>query len=100
MKDAFERPFRNNATGSLSSRRSDSHNAPELRKTAIGKEKEIDPATFPGEKRSSTQISDVGFELDDPTPETGPLPESSGPIIRVQSPVWNIELDFTASDEE
>ncbi|KIY73141.1 DNA repair protein rad10 [Cylindrobasidium torrendii FP15055 ss-10] len=95
MKDAFEKPFRNNATVKLA-------NFP----LAKGKEKEREAASSGtmaaptgGRQRSPSPLWDIERDLDSPPP---PAPKNaiSGRPPRSPSPIWDIELDLNTPSPE
>lgn len=118
IKNAFEKPFRNNATTSLavlaSQAKTDASNSqstttapPANRPPATsnskskGKERAVDlppAATSSRPIREPSPVWDIELDNSSPTSETGPLPETytapSAPPVRAESPVWDIELDL------
>lgn len=122
LKAAFEKPFRNNATDSLSS------SASQLKKSARDDEvagpskynekrredlEHLRQVTANRPPREPSPVWDIELDLNDLSPpvataETGPLPESFSrlpveetdhPVSR-SSPVWDIELDLNGSGDE
>lgn len=108
IKNAFEKPFRNNATNSLAmlasqAKNNDSQasstkptNPPETQ------DKGSQPPVAPAAARPSTSsrpprepspVWDIELDLS-PTAESGPLPEILSSPARNKSPEWDIELDL------
>ena len=84
IKDAFEKPFRNNATSALGFEKP----------TQKGKGR----AT---EDNAGSDGAEWDIELDlNQSPEPEPRSESSNRRKRSPSPVWDIELDLNDSDVE
>jgi DNA excision repair protein ERCC-1 len=88
IKDAFEKPFRPNVTSSVASA---SEVSAQPSSGSKGKEKaDSVPAR-------SSPVWDIELDLDSPTAESGPLPESSAPASAKKRPPsreWDIELDL------
>jgi DNA excision repair protein ERCC-1 len=121
IKDAFEKPFRNHATSTLTS----TYNAAS-ENTAVcdtdgkgkGKEKAASQSgttsrTRPPREPSPVWDIELDLDLDIDSPESGPPPVSRPPEkgsnsegngeakrARSPSPIWDIELDLNGSDEE
>ena len=84
IKDAFEKPFRNNATSALAFERP----------TLKGKERA-------SEDNVVSEGAEWDIELDlNESPEPAPQPEPTARRKRSPSPVWDIELDLNDSDME
>ncbi|CCM03593.1 uncharacterized protein FIBRA_05730 [Fibroporia radiculosa] len=112
--DAFEKPFRNSATSTLSSQRQAGANSDKGK----GKQQQPDvtstePAVVVSRRaRDPSPLWDIGLDLNDhssPDVEAGPAIEhhnalqsllSPGSRKRPPSPVWDIELDLNESDQE
>jgi DNA excision repair protein ERCC-1 len=127
IKDAFEKPFRNNATTSLPSQSRSIFNASssaavDLTSKGKGKEKATslsESSTTPRDRlrppREPSPIWDLELDLDldadasiDNSPQSGPPPVPRTPDARADvdlmnessSPVWDIELDLNGSDDD
>ncbi|TFY65181.1 hypothetical protein EVJ58_g2134 [Rhodofomes roseus] len=129
IQDAFRKPFRNNATSSLSAQLLETHLSQASAGKGKGKEKESSassisiatssqpPAPAARPLREPSPAWDIEFDLDSPPPPTatqmsndtgGPSTNSIAPSIgeststrkRPPSPVWDIELDLNESDVE
>jgi DNA excision repair protein ERCC-1 len=118
IKDAFEKPFRNNSTTSLNVSATQQpllHSSLRPRKEDLvagpssadkGKQKETEAPSR--QARPPSPVWDIELDLNDEnsslaTAESGPLPiELTGKTSknRPQSPPWDIELDLNPSDEE
>lgn len=126
IKDAFEKPFRNNATSTLpstllasqSKRSNDNDNEDSMAPNRDqAKAREVDE-TLPLETssrsrppRSPSPVWDIELDLNG-SPENGPPPTSETPGKspsadnpglrkgRSPSPMWDIELDLTGSDDD
>lgn len=84
IKDAFEKPFRNNATSALAFE--------SAKQKGKGKEK-------PTEENTELDGGEWDINLDlNQSPE--PLPQLETGRKRPSSPVWDIELDLNDSDLE
>jgi len=121
VKDAFEKPFRNNATSSLPAPPIP-HSTSETGKSK-GKEREASSRTTPEATTSRTRLPspvwdiELDLDVDGGSPESGPPPVSREPRMaentkiqnvnsesvlrnRSPSPMWDIELDLNGSDED
>ncbi|KAL0956529.1 hypothetical protein HGRIS_002670 [Hohenbuehelia grisea] len=110
IKNAFDKPFRNNATTALSFSERQSARASQAQKDDVSARVQASssrvagPSTSkapsrPAPRQPSPTTWDIDIGADDitsPTAETGPLPETAR--RRPPSPAWNIELDLNDSD--
>ena len=117
IKDAFEKPFRNNATSALSfNQTAISQDAGDVAHSGKGKERAVDPSlellaspNLLGLSEASRRTRepsppwDIELDLNEsPPPEVVPHEHEavSKKRARSPSPVWDIELDLNPSDLE
>jgi DNA excision repair protein ERCC-1 len=129
IKDAFEKPFRNNSTSTLPSTFEAGSSNEVIGHTNNGKSKGGETATHlpessttrdrPWPPREPSPIWDLELDLDlDANVNTHPSPESGSPPVSrpttksdgsgnvdlkregSSSPIWDIELDLNGSDED
>jgi len=127
IKDAFEKPFRNNATSSLPSQSRSIFDAGlsaavvDPTSKGRGKEKAAESSTTPPDSRrpprEPSPVWDLELDLDldadagidsHNSPQSGPPPVPRTPATPANihlrdessSPVWDIELDLNVSDDD
>lgn len=97
LKDAFERPFRNNATTTTSFT---SSQVTASQRPAVANSSSLDPKSAPNPKprppRPASPVWDMELDLDDELPASQQAESSTRK--RLTSPIWDIELDLNDSD--
>ncbi|PCH43674.1 DNA repair protein rad10 [Wolfiporia cocos MD-104 SS10] len=108
IRDAFERPFRNNAISTLSPASWQVQSGIVQADKGKGKERDTSPSSAttaasdpvqPRRPREPSPVWDIELDLN-PTPSPPEVADTTPARKRPPSPVWDIELDLNDSDPE